>query len=646
MEMNSWLEFTGLLVIDSLLIGSIVLFVSLIGLFALKQRSAKLRHNFVLAMLLLMPISTMYSLQRHQMSNEVMLSRKGHLDMAAVETVMVSGASSDYVVEDKHSFSPSSIKLTDLVPAIGCIWLVGFAVFMIRHLLGLRGIYFLRNNSLPSVEDKLQKLFDVAKRELCLSAGLEIRYAREIISPQIVGFIKPVILFPLGLMEGMSTEELELIIRHELAHVRRKDHLVNLLVSVLKVFYFFNPAFWWLASQLDNEREFATDDLALRSSQDALNYARALTQIESFRQAHLSLAFAGNSKNQLLKRIKRMTQKKNNTNWLSGIFSLVMIIGMFLLTSIKDWNAQTLALPENQQLLTTVDSTEVDFVRKLVVQADTDRLSIALKEILEKEVEIEFDEQDQMKSIKRNGQALEGETLAVYREAYDMLTEFSESRRDKQIDAQQEQLLRLEAQAMRRQLQAMKLAEQSAKMQADSLRVLENEMAMKLQKMALENGESVQLMREQALRVRQEYLEFYIQSQEDEQGIETEYAKLLEMLENLRKEAKDGDKIGLITVTTVSEEEVSYAFRDNLTKEELEWTWDITIDLIEKHSSSPAIVINGTFIQEIDFAQVIKDYGKENIKELAVYKGQKMRSMYKRKQIKDHDAVIAISTHQ
>ena len=134
---------------------------------------------------------------------------------------------------------------------------------------------------------------------LCRSAMVEV--------PTVVGWLRPVILVPLGAMAGLTPAQVEAVLAHELAHVRRHDYLVNILQTLVETVLFFHPAAWWISGRVRAEREHACDDLAVEATGDVLLYARALAALEESRQGlrvtELALAANGGS---LVRRIQRL----------------------------------------------------------------------------------------------------------------------------------------------------------------------------------------------------------------------------------------------------------------------------------------------------------------------------------------------------
>src|SRR6185436_11585192 len=115
-------------------------------------------------------------------------------------------------------------------------------------------------------------------------------------APAVVGWLRPVVLIPASAVIGLSAAQLEAVIVHELAHIRRFDALANLLQMAVETALFYHPAVWWISRRIRVEREHCCDDVAVATSGDALGYAKALASLEEWRAlpspAESSLALA------------------------------------------------------------------------------------------------------------------------------------------------------------------------------------------------------------------------------------------------------------------------------------------------------------------------------------------------------------------
>jgi uncharacterized protein (TIGR03435 family) len=146
--------------------------------------------------------------------------------------------------------------------------------------------------------------------------------------PTVVGWLRPVVLVPVGALSGLPAEYLEALLLHELAHIRRYDYLVNLLQRVAEAMLFYNPAVWWVSGQIRSERELCCDDVAVSVSGDVLTYARALAQLESYRPAHLSAAVAasGGSLSDRIARLLGQSQSAERSGAGAGTLAVAFLL--------------------------------------------------------------------------------------------------------------------------------------------------------------------------------------------------------------------------------------------------------------------------------------------------------------------------------
>ena len=145
-------------------------------------------------------------------------------------------------------------------------------------------------------------------------------------------------LVPASSLSGLSAQQLEMILAHELAHIRRHDYLVNVLQSVAETLLFFHPAAWWVSRQIRIERENCCDDLAVGTCGNAVEYARALTVLEELRdRPALAVAASGGS---LLERVKRLIGP--NEHRINGWTALAAILTFAVVMTITSLPLQAL----------------------------------------------------------------------------------------------------------------------------------------------------------------------------------------------------------------------------------------------------------------------------------------------------------------
>jgi beta-lactamase regulating signal transducer with metallopeptidase domain len=198
---------------------------------------------------------------------------------------------------EKHIVYLSSIYLL----VLGFMaWKLLYGFFQVR-LLRTRG---LAPAGVP-VEEKVATL----ARRLSISRPVRVFLSRMVDVPATLGFFKPVILLPLSSLTQLTPAQLESILLHELAHIRRFDYLLNIWISCVETMLYHNPFAWLLVRAVRRERELCCDDIVLSCRLDAVEYASALLSLEKSRSLPaLSMALASNgSKGQLLNRVRRMT---------------------------------------------------------------------------------------------------------------------------------------------------------------------------------------------------------------------------------------------------------------------------------------------------------------------------------------------------
>ncbi|MBL8910896.1 MAG: peptidoglycan DD-metalloendopeptidase family protein [Archangium sp.] len=149
--------------------------------------------------------------------------------------------------------------------------------------------------------------------------------------PMTVGFLKPVVLIPLSLFTALPAESLELLIAHELAHVRRWDYLANLLQRAAEALLFFHPAVWWVSARARDERELCCDDLVTRGTGANVAYAEALLALEEHRHVTAGLALASHG-GSLMKRVERLVAP---TRTAQPAWGLALIAAVFTLTAVS-----------------------------------------------------------------------------------------------------------------------------------------------------------------------------------------------------------------------------------------------------------------------------------------------------------------------
>ncbi|UWZ83913.1 M56 family metallopeptidase [Occallatibacter riparius] len=190
------------------------------------------------------------------------------------------------------------------------LWLIGVCGLAFRNAGGLWIIRRLRSRAEKNLAPAdVQERFARIVVALGLKREVMLRLSDAIAGPVTVGALKTMVLLPFSALSGLGPEELEVVLAHELAHVRRADFMWNLLQTVAETLFFFHPAVWWISGRVRHERELCCDDLALEVCPNPVVYASALFHLEEqrSRQLHMAMALDGNQGRQTLRmRIARI----------------------------------------------------------------------------------------------------------------------------------------------------------------------------------------------------------------------------------------------------------------------------------------------------------------------------------------------------
>ena len=180
-------------------------------------------------------------------------------DLRAIEDdVSASTLETDALASGESSDIQPSTSLNvwqKATPLIAAAYLFGVVILLGRLMLGLRGGWNLRRHSEPVDEASLLSMLARRARVLGMRVSPALCHCRDIAVPTVVGILRPTILLPMSLMAGLSPDQLEAILTHELAHIRRYDHLVNILQRIVEATLFFHPAIWWVSRRIRVERE-------------------------------------------------------------------------------------------------------------------------------------------------------------------------------------------------------------------------------------------------------------------------------------------------------------------------------------------------------------------------------------------------------
>jgi len=194
-------------------------------------------------------------------------------------------------------------------------YFAGFCLQTLLLALGYVRVYRLRGSGLLPVPKAWETVFAQTLLRMDINRRVGLWLSEKIKAPLVVGYLKPVVLFPLAASNQLDLDQVEAILIHELSHVRRNDYLLNLFKTVIEAVLFFNPFMWLLGRIINEERENACDDDVLEQIGKPIFYAQTLLRIATMANGtdhRLAMTVARKKPSQLFQRIKRITTMKTN----------------------------------------------------------------------------------------------------------------------------------------------------------------------------------------------------------------------------------------------------------------------------------------------------------------------------------------------
>ena len=335
----------------------------------LRKRTANLRYLIAcgtLSLMLILPVSTaLWSGAKTQ--NNDYDKKTFQTEMPRESAAPMNSTEPDNVTRTEElRYSRLEQTVNQFLPWFVLVWTLGVFISSLRLLGVWTYTQRLKRNTNGRILEQWQESLQRLSHQFRILRPIVLLESSLVKVPTVIGWLKPIILLPPSALTGLTPQQLELILAHELAHICRYDYLVNLLQTIIETLLFYHPAVWWVSRQIRNERENACDDLAVTVGGNAVIYARALTQMERLRKTAPSLAMAADG-GSLTSRVHRLIgvdlpQSKR----LAGLWT-VMFIGTFLV-----------AVGVNTQISSLANSIPKDTVRGNF-QTDNSELAEKLK---------------------------------------------------------------------------------------------------------------------------------------------------------------------------------------------------------------------------------------------------------------------------
>jgi beta-lactamase regulating signal transducer with metallopeptidase domain len=251
-------------------------------------------------------------------------------------------AGTSVVPDQRAPMPPSSLRAVETAPGrasgstlpstVLLVWLTGVIALSVRLLGGwLHARRVAHHDLRPAAPEILAMTRRLAER-LVVSPMVDVAESAAVNVPIMIGWLKPVVILPTAVVSGFTPEQVEALLAHELAHVRRSDYLVNLLQAIVETALFYHPAVWWVSRRVRTAREHCCDDLTVTIC-DRLVYARALSNLAEMATPQLAMAATGDS---LVDRVRRILGRPSESaeagaGWLP-VFLIMMLAAPALST--------------------------------------------------------------------------------------------------------------------------------------------------------------------------------------------------------------------------------------------------------------------------------------------------------------------------
>ena len=309
--MTPWIDVAGLSLVHFVWEGAVIAAIAGTALWLLRDRLPQTRYAVACVGLMAMlaaPLVTAAALSRSMATPEprATISRRVQL-----------GSDTDTVPDARSILT--NLSMARSLPAVDLlspgprgwllmvvsVWVAGVGVLLLRLLGGWWRIHRLHRASRVAAPSAWSDAAARIAASLGLSHHVQVVDSLLVETPAVIGWMRPIVLLPVAAFAGLSPSQIEAIIAHELAHIRRHDFLVNLLQTFAETILFYHPAVWWLSARIRAEREHCCDVVALSVCGDPVSYAEALVELESWRTGHSPLAMAATG-GTLMTRVRRL----------------------------------------------------------------------------------------------------------------------------------------------------------------------------------------------------------------------------------------------------------------------------------------------------------------------------------------------------
>ena len=314
---EEFIKAIGWMIFHSLWQGAVIAFLLGIILLFTKSNNSRLRYNLsAAALFFLFGISLITFIRVYDTSADGLSVHAGARITNNISTLTNDGSVSSDTMSNPDLIDNVKSYFAGQMPFIVTLWLFGFLLFSLRFIGGALLVQKLRTEGINPLSDSWTARLRELSGRIGLSRAVKIFESSRVKTPVTIGYLKPIILFPIGIISGLPQDQIEAIIIHELTHIKRYDFLINFLQAFIETLLFYHPAVWWISSTIKNERENCCDDNTLELCGGSLIYFKALYNLQQISSTENELALAAiGKKNQLFRRINRMNSNNKSRSY-------------------------------------------------------------------------------------------------------------------------------------------------------------------------------------------------------------------------------------------------------------------------------------------------------------------------------------------
>lgn len=261
------------------------------------------------------------------------------------------------VIAPSAGLQIGSASLGSYAPLLGIFWCLGFILLSLRYSYGLMMTRRLRTQGLSAAPTEWDRRFKTLVANTGIFRHVALHISDRVNSPMTLGFFKPIVLVPASFFAGLPASQIEAILLHEIAHIRRHDYLINLAQTAIKTILFYHPAIHYISQCIDDDREQACDDFAVKQTNNPAALVKGLAALRlDLARPRFALA-AQQDRKPLLRRLTRLMapeeSRRRPEHVVTSMAALLVATGFYVTLNSSYANAH----PKDETYQDTIKST-------------------------------------------------------------------------------------------------------------------------------------------------------------------------------------------------------------------------------------------------------------------------------------------------